>query len=102
MGLEATCIARHQRRVSKGIAQLETIELRFRGTFRFAIPYAKMKSVIARAGVLEIATTDGITELELGSKAETWRLKIRYPKPVIDKLGVKPGHVVSVLGVDDS
>jgi hypothetical protein len=24
---------------------------------------------------------------------------VRYPKPVIDKLGVKPGHRVSVLGL---
>lgn len=27
---------------------------------------------------------------------------IRSPKSLLDKLGVKPGHVVSVLGVDDA
>src|SRR5262249_24096073 len=44
----------------------------------------------------------GVATLELGREAEAWALKIRYPKPVIEKLGVKPGMRVSVLGVDDA
>ena len=102
MGAEARCVARWKRRVSEGIALLETSELRFKGDFRFTIPYAAVKSVSAARGVLEVKTASDTARLELGAKAETWALKIRYPKPVIDKLGVKPGQVVSVLGVDDA
>jgi hypothetical protein len=101
MGLEARCTARWQRRVSEGIARLETQELQFKGDFRFAIPYAEMKTVSAAKGTLTVKTAREIARLELGPKAEAWALKIRYPKPVIDKLGVKPGQVVSVIGVDD-
>ncbi|HET9326996.1 MAG TPA: hypothetical protein VFQ05_09510 [Candidatus Eisenbacteria bacterium] len=102
MGLEARCTARYKRQVGEGLARLETTELRFKGEdLGFVIPFARMKSVVAARGVLEVRTADETAKLELGSKAETWALKIRYPKPVIDKLGVKAGQVVSVLGVDD-
>src|SRR4030095_16440275 len=100
MGLEARCTARYKRQVSEGTAKLETKELRFKGDFDFVIPYMQMKSVAASRGVLEVRTADEVARLELGSKAETWALKIRYPKPVIDKLGVKAGQLVSVIGVD--
>jgi hypothetical protein len=101
MGAETHCVARWKRQVSEGIAQLETTELRFKGDFRFVIPFADVRSVAAARGVLEVKTATDTAKLELGSKAEAWALRIRYPKPVIDKLGVKPGHVVSVLDVED-
>ena len=101
MGLEARCTARFKRRVSTGIAQLETSELRFRGDFRFQIPFAEMTSVEASGGKLRVETEGGIATFDLGAQAEAWALKIRYPKPVIEKLGVKPGLMVSVLGVSD-
>ena len=103
MGLEARCTARYQRQSEEGVARLETTELRFKGAeLRFVIPYAQMKSVKAAHGVLEIRTADQTARRELGAKAaEIWALKIRYPKPVIDKLGVKAGQVVSVLGIGD-
>jgi hypothetical protein len=102
MGAEARCVARWKRKVSEGVAQLETTELRFKGDFRFVIPFADVQSVSAAGGVLDVKTATDAAKLELGSKAEAWALKIRSPKPVIDKLGVKPGQVVSVLGVDDA
>jgi len=102
MGLEARCTVRFKRRASEGVAQLETEELRFRGDFRLDIPFASVQSVTAAAGTLRVATDAGVAAFELGKAAETWALKIRYPKPVIEKLGVKPGHVISVLGVDDA
>jgi len=103
VGLEARCTARYKRQVGEGIARLETTDLRFKGEdLRFVIPYARIQSVTAARGVLEIRTADETARLELGAKAaETWALKIRYPKPVIDKLGVKAGQRVSVLGVSD-
>ena len=30
--------------------------------------------------------------------AEKWALKIRYPRSLLDKLGVKPGARIAVLG----
>ena len=101
MGLEARCTARYKRRASEGRARLETEDLRFRGDFSFTIRFRDMRSVEATRGVLRIVTDDGAAALELGDKATGWALKIRYPKPIIDKLGLKSGHVVSVLGVSD-
>jgi hypothetical protein len=61
-----------------------------------------VRSVTAAAGTLRVATDAGVAAFELGKAAETWALKIRYPKPVIEKLGVKPGLTVSVIGVSDA
>ena len=36
-----------------------------------------------------------------GRDAEQWALRIRYPRRRLDKLGVKPGARVSVIGFED-
>jgi hypothetical protein len=44
-------------------------------------------------------TADGMAELELGAAtAAKWREKILHPKSRIDKLGVKPGAHVTLIG----
>ena len=102
MGREARCVARVGRRSSEGKALLETKELLFRGEFRLAIPYAEMKRVSARDGTLEVSWPGGTARFELGAaEAARWAERIQNPKSLIDKLGVKSTHVVSVSGVDD-
>jgi hypothetical protein len=39
--------------------------------------------------------------LELGAQAPKWADKILHPKSLIDKLGVKPGMRISVVGLGD-
>jgi len=102
MGQQARCVARHGRRSSEGKALLESTELIFRGDFRLAIPFSKVQSASASGGVLRLKTAEGAVAFELGPAAEKWLEKIRNPKSVIDKLGVKPGQVVSVIGVEDA
>ncbi len=86
---------------STGKARLEQDALYFRGDLRFTVRLADVKTVKARRGTLRLTTGDAAVSLDLGADAEKWALKIRYPKSLIDKLGVKPGARVSVLGVRD-
>lgn len=102
MGQEAQCTARLDRKVSKGKALLESTELIFRGDFRLAIPFQAMQSVSAAKGVLCIKFPGGTAHFELGPQAEKWAHKILHPKSLLDKLGVKPGAAVSILGVTDA
>ena len=101
MGLEAPCRARWNGAVSEGKAHLEAEDLLFRGDFRVKVALKDVKSVEARRGELHVTTAGGELRLELGNAAEQWALKIRYPRSRIDKLGVKPGMRISVLGVAD-
>jgi hypothetical protein len=101
MGQEAACRVSAGTRSSEGIACIEPGELRFKGTFALKIPFDTIKTFDARRGQLQITHTGGTAVFELGSLAEAWALKIRYPRGRLDKLGVKPASVVSVLGVDD-
>lgn len=102
MGLEAKCRVKFGKQVSEGKALLETAELIFRGEFRLHIPFADMKSFEARRGNLTVSFPGGTAVFELGPAAEKWALKIRYPRPLIDKLGVKPGSRIVILGVTDA
>lgn len=101
MGQEAQCTARFGRQVSGGKALLETDALIFRGLFRLAIRYKEITSVRAKDGNLVVRFSGGLATFDLGAKAERWAEAIRSPKSLIDKLGIKPGASVAVLGVPD-
>jgi len=83
---------------SQGKVLLETSEILFRGDFRLKIPFSTIKSAKAVDGELRLQTAEGLAVLHLGAAAEKWRDKILHPKSRMDKLGVKPGAQVSLLG----
>jgi hypothetical protein len=101
MGLEAKCTVSYNGQESIGNAHLETDHLTFRGDFKLDISFKDIKSVDARRGELLITLADGEAAFQLGKDAEKWMLKIRYPRGRLDKLGVKPGMRVAVVGVPD-
>lgn len=84
-----------------GRAHLDTDELVFRGEARLRIRYREMTSVTADGGVLIVEHPAGRSELVVGDRAERWVEAILHPKTVVDKLGVKPGQRVALVGVDD-
>jgi hypothetical protein len=91
----------HAEQVADGKALLETDHLLFRGDFRLAIPLAEIRSLTDDAGQLAVTFPGGVARFELGPLAARWATKIRSPKGLLDKLGVKPGARVLVLGVAD-
>jgi hypothetical protein len=101
MGNELTCKVQFGRRQSEGKASLETSELLFRGGFRLKIPFSTIKTAKAVDGELRLQTAEGLAVFHLGAAAEKWRDKILHPKSRIEKLGVKPGAKVSLLGPFD-
>src|SRR5271167_1843582 len=101
MGLELLCTARSGGKTAHGKALLETNEIVFRGDFRLKIPLASLKSVVARDGELHLKWTEGSAVLELGKQAEKWAHKILHPKTTAEKLGIKPGLVISAVALSD-
>ena len=95
------CVARFGKQVSKGKALLETNEIIFRGDFRLKITFASLKSAKAANGELLLETPDGLAVFELGEQAAKWCDKILHPKSRIEKLGVKAGARVILLGEFD-
>ncbi len=98
MGNEAHCNVRFGKQQSEGKALLETSEIRFRGDFRLTIPFSTIKSAKAVDGELRLQTAEGLAVFCLGATAEKWCEKILHPKSRLEKLGVKPGARVSLLG----
>jgi len=102
MGQEVVCTARWAGKSVRGKALLETSEIVFRGEPRLKIPFSSIRGIAAADGQLRLETDAGTVIFELGGRAERWRQKIVNPKSVLDKLGVKPGEAVAVLGNPDA
>jgi hypothetical protein len=101
MGNEATCTLKIGKQTKAGTALLESSELIFRpagGSPRLKIPFSAMKSVKALDGRVYLETADTVISLNVGAIAEKWRDKILHPKSRAEKLGIKAGTNVSLLG----
>lgn len=101
MGNELKCVVRWGKQKSEGKALLETNEIIFRGEFRLKILFAQIKTVKAMGGELRVETAEGLAVFDLGDAAEKWAHKILHPKSRMEKLGVKAGSKVSLLGEFD-
>lgn len=102
MGAEAKATLKIGRQSYEGIALLETDELRFRGDTRMRIALRDVSAVSAKDGTLRIEHANGVASLVIGDAAEAWAEKIRSPRTLADKLGVKRGMQVAVIDVEDA
>ena len=98
MGRELLCTVHSGGKTATGKALLETDGILFRGDFRLKIPLASLKSVAARNGDLHLRWPDGSAVFELGDQAEKWAHKILHPKSTLEKLGIKTGMTISLIG----
>lgn len=104
MGLEAKCTLRLGRERLAVKAHLDSDRLELRGGHRLDLPFKAVTAASAKpGGALHLVHGGGAFVLEFAdpATAEKWAQRIRSPKSLIDKLGVKPGARVAVLGVDD-
>ena len=98
MGREATCVAKSGGNSGEGKALLENDTLIFRGAFRVNVPLNEVTKVFARNGTLSIEWPGGKLGLMLGDQADKWARTITNPKSLMEKLGVKPGLEVAIVG----
>lgn len=101
MGQEIKCRVDFGRQSSQGKALLETSEVLFRGDFRLKIPFQSIRGLDASKGELTIQFAGGSAVFHLGDAAEKWAVRIRHPPSRLDKLGVKPGTKVRLIGRHD-
>jgi len=102
LGSETVCSVSYAGQVSEGKALLEATDVLFRGDFRLKIPFAKITSVATGDGALRLGYEGDVAVFDLGRDADKWAEKIRNPRGLLDKLGVKPGMHIAVLGVEDA
>jgi hypothetical protein len=101
VGAEARTTLKIGRQSYEGTALLEADELRFRGDTRMRIALRDVSAVSAKDGTLRVEHANGVACFVLGDAAEAWAEKIRSPRTLADKLGVKRGMQVAVIDVDD-
>lgn len=102
MGNESRCRVRVDGDEFDAKVLFETEEIIIRGEKRVTIPLREIASSSASSGTLKIAWSDHTAAIDLGEPmAAKWLEKIRNPKSRLDKIGIKAGQRVSVIGVDD-
>jgi hypothetical protein len=102
VGLETTCDVDVDGKKARAKVLLEPAEIVVRGPFALKVPLADVKKYEAKGGTLTVSWGRETLRLALGPDAEKWALKIRYPRGRLDKLGIKPGLRVAVIGVEDA
>jgi hypothetical protein len=102
MGSDVKCRVRFGKQESEGKTLLEANEIIFRGNFRLKIPFATISSAKVVGDDLQVHTAEGLAIFELGAATATkWRERILHPKTRIEKLGIKPGTRVSLVGFEN-
>jgi hypothetical protein len=102
VGAEARTTLRLGRQSFAGTALLETDELRFRGETKLRIPLTSVRDVAVKEGALHVTHSAGVAVFALGDAAAAkWAERIRSPRSLADKLGVKAGMRIAVIGVED-
>lgn len=101
MGLEASCRCDWQGQTETVRAHLDSTGLDLRGSFRVRIDLAQIKAITASNGKLSLRANEAAMVLHLGEKAAAWAQFIKYPRSRIEKLGIKPGQRVLLVGLED-
>ena len=103
MGREARCAVSHDGQEAEAKAQLETDELIVRSPFRLSLPRAGIRSARVAGDSLEVVYDGGELTLRLGEReAAKWAAEIANPRTLADKLGVKGGQRVRLVGAADA
>ena len=103
MGREVRCLVRSGGDEAEVKALLETDEVIVRSPFRLKVPRSDITGTAVDGDRLTIDHAGGPPlVLELGAKeAARWAHDIANPKTLADKLGVKPGQRVRLVGDAD-
>jgi hypothetical protein len=97
------CTVVHAGEQAEAKAQLETDELIVRSPFRLTVPRAGIRSATVAGEALDVVYDGGMVTLELGEReAAKWAADIANPKTLADKLGVKAGQRVRLVGAADA
>jgi hypothetical protein len=80
---------------------LDGKELTLRDGLKLTIPLKEVRNVAASDGELTVAWAKEKIVLKVGDKAARLADKILHPPSLFDKLGIKAGHVISIVGLDD-
>ena len=102
MGQETACRATVDGRGYTVTAHLDARELAIRGEFRMVMPLAAISGVEVRDGVLGLAFGGRRIEIVLGPAAAKWADRIRNPPSRLDRIGIRSGMRVALVGVEDA
>jgi hypothetical protein len=80
---------------------LDGKELTLRDGLKLSIPLKEVREAVANDGELTIHWAKDKIVLRVGDQAARLADRILHPPSLLDKLGIKPGHVVSIVGLMD-
>ena len=99
--LFADCFAELGDQRGRGTLTLIADQLEFAGAFSLSLPVADVTAVRVHRGRLEVVWPRGQAAFDLGRAAREWAAALSSRRGLLDRLGVKPGAVTIVAGVDD-
>ena len=97
MGLEAKVKVVWQNKAAQARVHLDSNKLDVYLKPALHVPFSQIRGLAVSAGELRMQVHGSVLVLQLGAAAERWAVKIKNPKGLLDKLGVKAGEARVVL-----
>ncbi|HKP63845.1 MAG TPA: hypothetical protein VJV78_44225 [Polyangiales bacterium] len=102
MGLEAKIKVGWQNKTAQVRVHLDSNKLDVYLKPALHVPFSEMRGIEVGNGELRMRVDGSPLVLQLGAAAERWATKIKNPKSVLDKLGVKAGDArVALINFED-
>lgn len=98
MGREISCEVRVGERSFHAKVELEDEEITVRGPEGFRLRFEELTQLEVSGGVLSLANQKRAVQLVLGKEAVEWAEKARSPRGRLDKLGIRAGLRVVLMG----
>ena len=98
MGNETVCAVDLDGVKSEAKVLLETDELIVRAPYRVRVPFSSITTIDADDKRLRLSWPSHALSIFIGTDAKKWAARIRNPKPLTEKLGVKSGQRISISG----
>ena len=98
MGSEVVCDVELDGEKSEAKVLLESEEIIVRAPFRLKIPFGSIRKLDADEKQLRVRWDSHTLSISLGRDAKKWVGKIRNPKSLTEKLGIKSGQKISISG----
>lgn len=102
MAIETACTLRMGREQYAGKARLEAEHIDFSGGMKFRFRFSEIRNPARTDGNLTFNFHGHYVQLDLGGREEKWLESILHPKTLSEKLGVRPGHSVRLINVEDA
>jgi len=101
MAMESPCLLRIGREQYEGTARLDADHIDFAGATKFRFRFSEIRAPGESDGELTFMFHGHPVRIAIRTGMDKWLSSIMHPQTITEKLGIKAGHAVRLLNLED-